>query len=182
MCYEVRNVLAVTVACTLAAGGCARTKMESTVSPYAAPRLYHHVLVVFPIQAEQREIVELAFAERSSAVTEFIPSHVVFDSLGEGSEAEINMRLAARDVDAVLRLMGAQSRTRSEYAGGVYLDKPQVDAELILLDYPSDSLIWSSTAETVGGALAGAGTLLRSLAEKTVEQLEEDGLVIAGVE
>jgi hypothetical protein len=169
------------VASVLLLGACATTKMDSTVNPGATEHQFQRVMVMFPLSPfEKRALVEKTFAEESTDGTTFIPSYPVLVAGIEYSHEEIARIVENHEVDAILELslISSTVRFQSVAVQGTAFDvyKPEAEFELRLVCIEDGIVMWSSTAESKGGALADADDLLRSLARKTVKQLAEDGL------
>ena len=170
------------VASALLLSACAATNMESTLTPGAEPHRFRRVMVILPLRPfEKRELVEKVFAEESTPGTTFIPSYPVLIAGLEYSDVEIARILEPHNVDALLQLFLTSSTVKIQtvvvQGTGFDVYKPESEFELQLLCIEDEIVMWSSTAETKGGAFATGDDLLRSLARKTVEQLAEDGLV-----
>lgn len=188
----------------LSVGGCARTRISSLVAPEARDRTYHRLLVVFPVNdLEWRRTAEEGFGEAYDGDTAtFIPSYQVFFAGRQYSNEEISGLLAEHRVDAALVIIlgdAGVSTTRTPTqttaqctiwtstqgcvqafaitTGGYDISKPWANFTAVLLDASSGTAVWAASARTGGNAFAGTGTLLRSMAKRTMKQLRADGLV-----
>lgn len=158
--------------------GCATTKMESTVHPEASAHQFQRVMVLVALRPnEARELAEATFAEESTDGTTFIPSYPLMPLGEEQSDTEIAEILDSHEVDAVLRLSLTGQGYDTGHTPYGTVRNPNAGFEAELLSVEDWVVVWSSTAKTMGNAVADRDDLLRSLARKTVEQLAEDGLI-----
>ena len=184
--------------------GCARTRISSLVAPEARGRTYDRILVVFPISdIEWRRTAEEEFGKAyGGQQAVFIPSYKVFFPGRQYTNDEISQLLTDHQVDAALVITlgdAGTSTTRTATqttarctiwtssqgcvqasattTGGNDISKPWANFTAVLLDASTGSTVWVASARTGGNAFAGTGTLLRSMAQRTVQQLRSDGIV-----
>ena len=187
-----------------AAAGCARTRISSLVAPEARGHTYQRILVIFPVSdLDWRKTAEDEFRNvYSSQGAVFIPSYEVFFPGRQYADEEITALLAEHGVDAALVIALGETGTSTTRTptqttarctvwsssqgctaasatttGGYDISKPWASFTAVLLDVATGSAVWAASARTGGNAFAGTGTLLRSMASRTVGQLRSDGVV-----
>jgi len=71
-----------------------------------------------------------------------------------------------------------QTKSRTTTSGGYYVSKPWARFTLRLFDAKTGEVVWIASARSRGNAFASWNTLMNSVAVKTVEQLNNDDLLI----
>jgi len=186
------------------AASCAGTSITSMISPEVRGRTYHRVLVVFPLQdLRERQTAENEFrASYSHDSTVFLPSYQVFFPGRQYTPEEVKRLLSTNGVDAALVISlsdagASRHRTANQTTaqctlwsssqgcvqatattnGGYDISKPWASFTAQLLDASNGQVMWTASARTGGNAFANARTLLKSMAHRTVTQLQTDGVV-----
>jgi hypothetical protein len=159
---------------------------------------------MFPVNdLEWRKTAEEEFGQAyEGSWASFVPSYQVFFPGRNYTDREINTVLADHQFDAALVIVLGESGTSTTRTptqttaqctlwnstqgcvqasaittGGYDISKPWAGFTAVLLDVESATAVWAATAQTGGNAFAGTGTLLRSMASRTVKQLRADGVV-----
>ncbi len=204
MRYHRESFLLLLSVISLTLAGCARTRISSVVAPEAAGRVYDRILVVFPVDdIEWRRTAEEVFGNAYDGDTAaFVPSYTVFFPGRMYAEDEITRLLAEHRIDAALVIQLGDAGTTTTQTptqttarctlwtssqgcvqasatttGGYDVSKPWANFTAVLLDVATGWSVWAASARTGGNAFAGTGTLLRSMAGRTVKQLRTDGLI-----
>lgn len=184
--------------------GCASTSMSSLVNSNISPREYQRVMVAFPLaDLELRQVAEDEFVRRAAVPDRFVPSYKLFFPGQQYGDEEFVAVLRENNVDAVLMISLSDAGTSSVYvpqgsstttcttwtssqgcvqaststSGGYSLNKPWASFTAALVDLEQSAVVWYATARTGGNAFADSEDLLRSMARKTMETLNGDGVV-----
>ncbi len=198
-----RRVLFVMFA-AIGVASCASTRISSMAAPEAQGRTYRHILVVFPIrELSERRTAESQFREAYEAdSTQFVPSYTVFFPGRQYTAEEAAELLQRHMIDAALMISLDQAgattshtpsssrtdctlwmssdgcvQTTTTTSGGYDISKPWASFTAQLVDVRTGKPAWTSSARTGGNAFANVKTLLKSMANKTVDQLRADGLI-----
>jgi hypothetical protein len=187
--------------CALGIVACAHTSMSSVAAPSTAQTVYGRILVVFDLNdLGLRREGEDRFHGTSSTV--FIPSYRVFMPGQQYTKDEMTAALKDQNIDAVLIVKpgaaGAESThvpgtlntqctaysteqgclaTQTTVSGAYDYSKPWATFTAKLVARGSERPVWVATASSGGNAFANAGTLVRSVASKTISQLIADGVI-----
>jgi hypothetical protein len=151
-----------------------------------------------------RQDAETVFERRLAECNiECMPSHKLFFPSRQYSEEEAGRLISQNSIDAVLIVTLSDAGTSSSYvpqqsyteaqsqiigntvsgsstttsSGGYSIEKPWASFTAQLFDCQTGHVVWVASANTGGNAYASGGTLVRSMADKTVQQLKKDGIV-----
>jgi hypothetical protein len=200
----VRNtVIAAWVLLLCLTAGCARSTLSSFQAPALAGKTFHKLLVMATISdMKLRNEMEQAFADRlTRSSTTAVPSAIILVPDHKYSEAELATLLRRYDIDGVLlitlvdkyqeriditnytncssALVGANAAMLNNQTCDIsgYALRLTADCKIRLYDVASNETAWEATSTTQGTSLAGFNVLANSLAEKTVKELSEVGLI-----
>jgi hypothetical protein len=192
--------------------GCARavTRVTAFKDPEFAERVYQRLLVTAEdVSLDVRNAVEIAVAEElNHAGTEALVGASVLLPTRKYSEEQKAGLLRERAVEGELAIRltheavieqfvppsttihghvyrTGRTLTYSSYAhdyGGYYISRPKLQFEARLIDVATGRTAWIASAVTLGTSSSRLRDLARSLAEKLVRTLADDGLVAAPAE
>jgi hypothetical protein len=192
------------IAFMMLVGGCASTSIRSQADT-AALRPYPRIMAFVSLaDLGLRQDAETVFErELAQCNIECVPSHKLFFPSRQYSDEEAVQLISESSIDAVLIVTLSDTGTSSSYvpqqtytqakaqitgntatgssttttSGGYSIEKPWANFTAQLFDCQTGNVVWVASASTGGNAYASGGTLVRSMADKTVDQLKKDGIV-----
>ena len=183
--------------------GCARSHLSSFQDPDFTGKAFQKLLVMATISdMKLRNEMEQAFAERLTRGSSMgVPSATILVPDHKYSEAELSNVLRRYNIDGVLlitlvdkyqeridistytncssALVSANAAMLNNQTCDIsgYALRLTADCKIRLYDVASNQTAWEGTSSTQGTSLAGFKILANSLAEKTVKELIEAGLI-----
>jgi hypothetical protein len=181
---------------------CARTSMTSLPAPDLGGRSFRTILVVGHFaDLKLRQETEARFVSMNGGPVRFIASTSVLFPGREFTQDEIASILKTNNVDATLVISPEDAGSRTGYVpptytsgctlvtsngcqqvttttrGGYAYSKPWAQFTAQLYDVQTGKVVWYASSNTRGNAYANSTILVRSMADKTIERLVEDGLI-----
>ena len=185
----------------IAATGCARTTASSLVASDASGIHFGRIMVSVPFTdlGLRREAEDQFAKSYSGKGVMFVPSYQVLFPGRSYSQDEAQQVIRGDSIDGVLFITLNQAGTTayrtptttstqcaandtyaqcaSTTTGGYDIRKPWASFTAQLYDARTGRSIWIATENTRGNAFANSGTVVRSMANSTLKQLEKDGVI-----
>lgn len=183
---------------------CASTSMSSMPAPEVQGRMFHNILVIAGIEdlGVMRATEDRFAAASVQGNIRFVPAYGVFFPGRQYSSEQASDMLHQYQIDGVLVVAARQTVSTTYYVpptytsgctswspvygcaqvtttqsgGGTYA-KPSARFSAQLYDPTTGLSVWIATASTGGDAYATNVTLVRSMADKTVARLVDDGII-----
>jgi len=200
-----KRLLVLVVPLATAFAGCAWTGIESQVLPTYSGSQFSNigVLVDLPDPILQRDAEKRFVAELQAAGVKAVAYSSLVPLTIRSSPDERLEIFDDRGADAVLHVFCTSAGSTSFYVpqtstltgsvnpatgdvwatsttyGGYSMSKPWADYVVELIGLRSGDVVWIGYSETRGNAFADSKTLLRSLADKTADQIVKDGVVVS---
>jgi hypothetical protein len=198
-----KTVIAAWIILVCFTAGCARSRLSSFQDPAFTGKAFQKLLVMATISdMKLRNEMEQAFAERlTRSSTMAVPSATILVPDHKYSEAELSNLLHRYNIDGVLlitlvdkyqeriditnyancssAMVSANAAMLNNQTCDIsgYALRLTADCKIRLYDVASNQTAWEATSSTQGTSLAGFKILANSLAEKTVKELSEAGLI-----
>lgn len=172
-------------------GGCAYTRMTSSLDPdFRAKKFSHICLFVTYADLSDRSQAEAAFVKAFGRTqTTCTPLTQLIPPTRQTDQAVLDRIFQDKGIDGLLRIVQTQYSEGHEYrtsgqqlVNGMFTSNthtvalPRVRYEMKLHDTASRRVAWMATAQTRGNEFAGFSDLVRSLADETVSVLIRDGV------
>jgi hypothetical protein len=185
--------------------GCASTQIRSQLDPQVRGRTYGKLLIWVNVgdlglrqDAERRFTESLAHlgVDAVRCVETVFPGRTYSDAqwMQLLRDFRAHAILVAADVDsrtcsawvpqttstegtATVTGNAVSGRSTTTSSGGFYVEKPWAQFEANLHDVVSGDVLWLAQMNSGGNAFAGWDDLIRSMAKKTSEQLQKDGVI-----
>jgi hypothetical protein len=194
----------ISLAFVIFTSGCARTSMTSAPAPEIVGRTLRTILVIADLadSALSRD-AELRFVAASrSDHTRFGASRTIFVPGRQYNKAELASILRQNQVDGTLVISRGEAGTITNYLPPTYgvvpcavwttefgcqelpMTTPGVSASSSwakftarVYDANTGKAMWSASSITEGTSYARTRTMVRSMADKTIERLAHDGII-----
>lgn len=186
-----------------ATSGCARTSMFSRTPPAPQHSAFRRILVVaLLVDSDLRETMEHRVATHAvSGRVAFLVSDDVFTSRRAHTPDDSAAAIRAHDIDATLYIVPGAAGADSGWTpptteqicaisdpttgctfipvviGGSPYRRPWKAFTAALVDARTRAVVWFADATTNGSDYANDAILVRSMADRTVRQLSEDGVL-----
>ena len=192
------------LAAAMILASCAHTSMTSIPSPELGTRTFKSILVIgdFADLGIRRDFEERFVGSNQADHFRFVPSYQVLFPGRQYSQNEMVSILRARSIDATLVVSPGGTGASTTYVPPTYTSgctvwtssggcqqvttttsgdytysKPWAQFTAQLYDANSGQVVWYATATTGGNAYATNTTLVRSMADKTVERMAADHVI-----